>query len=488
MKLLQIGGRSLRRHWLPVVLTLHVLLCLGHWRDGQDWGGDWAAYLTQAETLATGEWEALRHQTEFRQKHSQPLDGPDYYPWGFAFWLLPCVLAGPWAIPLAKLSLIACNVAILASLRSWLRPYLTPPGQAALIGWLAAHPWLVGFPQQILADLPFWLASIAYLWAVDRWVMRQSVAQRTPWQSLALGGLLFATIWLRSQGWVWVLSLPLLQALARIQHPPQKHWAQEAWPYLSLALLWLLDRLSLPHGPGYLRFFLDTPWWQTLPEMAVYYAKVAYKFFEHGPPGAAWTVPLGVLSLAITLPWLTLGLWRSLRPQLGWYLASGLMLAVLLVYPFKEGFRFVFPLLPLAIFAVIKGVEGMRGRWRRIGRGWLIVLIGSSLLASLGGVMAPPEQPGPHQPEAEAVWAHLQQTTERQTSVTFSKPRILTWRCERPAAFALSRHYPTQQTDLLLVPSDTLANLGDSIARWLDLQPLRFENEAFRLYELRGRD
>lgn len=484
MKLLQIIWRRVLRHWLPTILLLHVLLCLGHWRTGQDWGGDWAAYLMQAEALAEGDWGELLRQTQFRQSHSQPLDSPDYYPWGFALWLLPSVLAGEMAIPLAKLSLIACNVAILASLRAWLRPYLTPPGQAALIGWLAAHPWLVGFPQQILADLPFWLASIGYLWGADRWVSTRRSDQPEIWQGLALGGLLFLTVWMRSQGLVWLATLPLLQAVAWRRSGQKIEKRPMLLPYLSFASLWLLDRLSFPHGPGYLRFFLEQPWWETLPDMAIYYAKVAYKFLEWGPAEAAWTVPMALLYLAGTLPWLTLGGWRSLQRHVGWYLASGLMLAVLLVYPFKEGFRFVFPLLPLALFAVIKGVEGLRGRWRRVGRAWLLLLIGSSLLASLGGVWAPTDQAGPHEPEAEAVWVHLQQTTERNTSVTFSKPRILTWRCERPAAFALSRHYPTQQTDLLLVPSDTLANLGDSIARWLDQQPLRFENEAFRLYEL----
>jgi hypothetical protein len=480
--------RSLRRRWVATILLLHVLLCLGHWRTGQDWGGDWAAYLMQAETLVQGNWVELRRQTQFRQSHSQPLDSPDYYPWGFAMWLLPSMVWGKMALPLAKLSLIACNVAILLSLRAWLRPYLTPAGQAALLGWLAAHPWLVSFPQQILADLPFWLASIGYLWAADRWVLRQAAAQRLPWQGLALGALLFATLWLRSQGWVWVLSLPLLQCVARLQQPSPKGWEQELLPYLSLALLWLCDRLSLPHGPGYLRFFFEKPWWETVPAMATYYAKVGYKFFEHGPAGANWTVPSGVLSLALTLPWATLGLWRSLKPQLGWFLASGLMLAVLLVYPFKEGFRFLFPLLPAALFIVIKGVEGLRGPWRRLGRGWLIVLIGSSLLASLGGVRQSAEQAGPHQPEAEAVWAYLETATDQGSSVTFSKPRILTWRCDRPAAFALSRHYPDQQTDLLLVPSDTLANLLPPVAQWLAQQPLRFENEAFRLYELRAQN
>jgi hypothetical protein len=485
MNLLRTIWRGLLRRWLLAVVLLHVLLCLGHWRVGQDWGGDWAGYLMQAETLASGDWAALQQQTRFRQSHSQPLDSPDYYPWGFAVWLLPWVWAGSLTIPLAKLSLIACNVAILASLRAWLRPYLTAPGQAALVGWLAAHPWLVGFPQQILSDLPFWLASMGYLWAADRWISHPGPGRPAIWQLLALGGLLFLAVWMRSQGLVWLATLPLLQGVAGWRSGKRVEGRQ--WlPYLSFGVLWWLDRWIFPHGPGYLRFFVERPWWETLPAMAIYYAKVAYKFFELGPAGTAWTEPLGLLYLAGTLPWLTLGGWRSLPRHVGWYLASGLMLAVLLVYPFKEGFRFVFPLLPLALFAVIKGVEGLRGGWRRVGRAWLLLLIGSSLLASLGGVWAPPFQAGPHQREAEAVWAHLQQTTERHTSITFSKPRILTWRCERPAAFALSRHYPTQQTDLLLVPCDTLANLDASIAHWLDQQPLRFANEAFRLYELRG--
>lgn len=479
------AGASLRRQWLGIILLLHLALGLSLWQPGPDWQGDWAGYLMQAEALRDGSWADLARQTDFRQQHSQPLDSPDYYPWGFALWLLPATWWPAHTFVLAKASLLLVNLALLWALRQWLRRDLTPPGQAALVGWLAAHHWLAGFPQQLLAGTLFWLASVAWLWAMDRWLSRQPVRAWRAWQMLALGGLLFLPLFVRGQGWAWVAAMPLLQLLIRWRHGTWQRLGLDLLPWLSLGLLVALDRALLPHGGGYLGFFFTQPPWETLPEMAVYYAKVAYKFFEQGPPGWVGTVPLGLLSLALTLPWLTLGAWRSVRQHPGWTLACAIMLAVLLVYPFKEGYRFLWPLLPLPLFAVIKGVEASRGPWRRIGRGWLLLLILSTLAGSLYRAFVPPVGSRPLDPAAQAAWTYLRHHTEPQTSVTFSKPRVLTYLTDRSATFMRSQFYPQAQTDLLLVPTDTLANLADPTALWLDQQPVLWENADFSLYELR---
>lgn len=475
----------LRRRWLGLILLLHLALSLSLWQPGPDWQGDWAGYLMQAETLRDGTWAELARQTDFRQAHSQPLDSPDYYPWGFPLWVLPATWWSAHTFVLAKASLLLANVAVLWALRHWLRRDLTPPGQAALVGWLAAHHWLAGFPQQLLAGTLFWLISVAWLWAMDRWLSRQPVRAWRAWQMLALGGLLFLSVFVRGQGWAWVAAMPLLQLLIRWRQGSWQRLGLDLLPWLSLGLLVALNRALLPQGGGYLGFFFTQSPWDTLPEMALYYAKVAYKFFEQGPPGWAGTVPLGLLSLALTLPWLTLGTWRSVRQHPGWTLACAVMLAVLLVYPFKEGYRFLWPLLPLPLFAVIKGVEASRGPWRRVGRSWLLLMILSTLAGSLYRAWKPPDAPRPLDPTAQAAWAYLRNHTEPQTRVTFSKPRVLTYLTDRPATFMHSRLYPQAETDLLLVPTDTLANLADSTALWLDNQPVLWKNDDFSLFDLR---
>jgi hypothetical protein len=472
-----------------VVLLLHLALGLSIQTDEPDWSGDWAGYLMQAQCLQDNSWTELAAQTTFRQAYSQPMDSPDYYPWGFPVWLLPAVAWFANPFPPAKLSLLLCAVVILWAIRSWLRPYLSPLGQVILVSWLAMHHWLIWFSQLVLSDLPFWLVSAGWFWAVDRWVMRQPPAQRQVWQTWCVGLLLFGGIWLRSQGWVWVMAMPCLQILARWQQGDWREPWRDLWVYLSLGLLWVLYHWLLPYRPGYLRFFPVASMPATVVEMTVYYAKVGYKFFEQGRPGAAWTVPLGLLSAGLTLPWLIRGIWHSLPRHLGWVCTSALLMATLLIYPYKEGFRFLWPLLPLGLFWVITGVESSQGLWRKAGRAWLCLMVVSTLAGTLvrawpywqGDVLTD----GPMTTPAQEVWAYLEDQVAPEQSITFSKPRILTYLTGHPAAFALSRHYPSQETDLLLVPTDTLANLADSVAHWLAQQPLCFENEGFQLYQLR---
>ena len=403
-----------RRWWGPDgaaagLILMSAVLGLASLDSYHPWGGDFAQYLAQTQAMLEGRQAQVAEDLRFITEESGPVIGPRWYPPGFPLLLLPVfALAGP-DLWLLKLPGWLCWLLTLWQMYRWLgRLELGPWGPVAGLALLAWNSVFLGFLNLILSDIPFLLLVVVSL----RRMGEGGEKELGPGAYLLTGFLMGLACWLRTAGMVlggaWLLTLLL-------QPGPRRRWLV----LLAMAGMWGLQRAISPDGgTAYLGYLREISLESLLAQVRAY-GQVPALFM-------GW--PLALLAYAGLAGILGWGMRRVHRswPVLSWF---GLgYAAMLLLWPFYDGLRFVFPLVPLGLIWGLVGWADLMRRWPawRWGPVWLgaLLLLGKSGHDLWEQHRYPPErQVG--QAGAEALFAHIRTATPPETVVYGSAPRVV---------------------------------------------------------------
>lgn len=450
---------------LMLIVGAAGLLYFSNLNRGHEWGDDFAAYISQARSLIKGNPSAQVAANRFIVENSSFSMGPVAYPWGFAVLLAPVYGIFGHHILALKSVVVVCFLIYLAVVWLGFRRRHSLPGITALVCLFAFNPLFLEFSNQILSDLPYLLFSTLSILLMGAVIVDRKILVTPRWDRIFLGASISWTFFIRTHGLVVLVTLFLTQlALAArrtgaITQPEEvrlesedrsaRHVSGDRWlpflPYLAFLVLVSIWSLVLPEGgSSYFGYLGDMPWRSMLGN-AVYYFMVPSEFFYSlaFPPEFYFAGGLKFIVYGATLPLALNGIYRRRSKDLHALVYMALTLGLLVVYPFTQGIRFIFPLLPFYFSFVITGLEEMcrKGLHGSGSRGWLILRRTICVLpllmifitfgkASLGVLEMNQAQKGtlpygPYTRTSREMFTWITQKTELESTILFFKPRAM---------------------------------------------------------------
>lgn len=418
-----------------IVVALAALLVWTPQRGGHDWGGDFALYLLQADSLADGRPAELPGVVREMMRRGDNALGPHAYLWGYPALLAPWFALGvDQPEPLKRFVGVFFVGAVVVCLALFRRRGEAPVVAVAAAALVAVHPVLLGFRDQLLSDFPYLFMSLLALLAIDG--VRDAMRSGRPPAALLLGAgaaVAVATA-IRHNGALLGVVLGVVLVVESLGLARRAGWPGVArcWALaaVGIAAVTLPVFLLLPStSDGYLPF-LGPPTREMLLDNLAANLRTLGAFLGEWHP-VAWgclVVPAVGIGVAARLrrdyalvlyPLLTLGLYTVWAPSQGPRYLYGV--AVPLVYFAVSGWSI------LAAVLLRRAPAGVAHRpWGAVVAGiFAAFLAGQSLRDAQPGLAERTTQPGPYTANAAAMFAHVEQHAAEDAWIAFFKPRVM---------------------------------------------------------------
>ncbi len=406
---------------------------------GHPWWDDFAGYVMQAQAiLAWNLDDFITHNTFTIQNSSYP-PGPVAYPWGYPLLLAPVVaLFGIHPLAL-KLVGIAFYGVFLVTFYALSRNRLDDRESLILTGVLAFNPTLLLANDLILSDIPFLSVSTLGILLIE-FISAQEPgrgqsageqgqpSENTVYRELTLGATLFFAAFLRTNG--MLLLAPLAVSLLVSHRPDWKTALKRSLiPLLTFVAFFLVSGLLFPNGQdSYLSHFsmFNLPrLWENL----LFYLRLPSWTFNEIPAGGIFYPILSIfLLLSVAVRW---------KRDLPIYIYCLATLGLFILWPERQGLRFIYPILP---FLFIFAFDGMRLALSRLPTYWqtpasrviagfwallLILSLGTSAYLAYDNLAAGRAINGPFDEYSYDLYEFIRDETPAESVIIFVRPRAM---------------------------------------------------------------
>lgn len=443
---------------IPLILTLIVLVsgaisfCL--LTRGHSWLDDFASYLMQAKSIVNGSMAEFVHRNAFTVTTSSYPPGPAAYPWGFPLLLAPVYIIFGMNTLAFKLVNTLFYALFLVTFFGLARTRLKDGEALLLTATLGFSPALLMAHDQIISDIPFLFFCTLGLFLTEFFIAQNSKSspqstQRDTKENLkssffvllralrgekvfllgiSIGAAIFAASFIRTNGVLLFIPLALGQFL---QLRAQRHlsWMPAITPYLTFGILFAAQALIFPNGQdSYLSHFsmfsLSRLW-----ENFVFYLWLPAWLFREIPAGE-WLYPVWMIFVVVSIA-------KHGKRDLPLHAYSLGTVALYILWPERQGLRFIYPILPLMLILAFDGMKltaaSLTAKWQSAAgwalRGlWLVVIVVSlSISAGAAGANLAAERAtnGPFDPVSGEMFSFLREKTSPQSIIIFFRPRAL---------------------------------------------------------------
>ncbi len=394
-------------------------------RPYHDWGDDFSQYLQQARNLEEG--LPIQHTTHVKNPDFVRL-GPEAYPPMFPLlltisnYLFKDQITGGQYLVSAFLLLFGWAAFLL-----FLKRGLGWPVSLLLMLTLIYHPWTLGLKSQVLSEFPF-----AFFITLSLLLLSGEEKQLSRY--IAAGLVAGLAILTRSAGWILPVAGLAMAAMNYNKKNSVRKYLLFAFTSAGVAVITNLGMsyyASSNSGYSAAVSGVTHELWSRFTEHLTYYIETLQHFIE--APANHWGY-LVVFIQAIFWVGLILGIMR-LRKQRLIIITVALYLLMLLVFPFKDGFRFLIPVIPLLLLLSISGAQSISGRLHWI---WVagLLLLNISYQPQREYILSQQKQPqaGPQIEEAQEVFEFIKTNVGSKDLILFSKPRALAYYTQKPAS------------------------------------------------------
>lgn len=443
-----------------LIVGVGCLLLFGTLTRGHEWGDDFASYIMQARSLTEGTPRSFIEANRFTIQQSSNGMGPVAYPWGFAVLLAP-------AYAVSGLNMIAlksvCGLFYLFFLISlWFvfRRSHSPSILLCLVCLFALNPTLLAFSNHIMSDLPFLFFSMLSLGLIGAFITHKSVTGSRLADATVLGLVIAAAFFIRTNGVLLLITLGLSQVVmyAVVQAPIWRRIWNESQK-IPLKKIRVPGEVSLAslliHATTYLSFFCAVTLWESaLPDGGSYQSflkgisagtiKANALHYLLQPAEFYSGIPYHRYLYVLSLPFALLGAMKRLRSDYPAIIYGALTICLLVAWPFTQGLRFLFPLLPFYISFVLSGLEVFQGGTTPRGRALrklafvfpIVLVIASLAWLSARGVYENMSRDretsfGPFTETSMSFFSFITEQTKPESTVVFFKPRLMRMMTDR---------------------------------------------------------
>jgi hypothetical protein len=410
------------------IVALSLVLGAATLTRGHEWGDDFASYIMQAKSILNGKPQEFVDHNAYTILESSSQIGPVAYPWGYPLILTPVYAAkdnSPLALKLPGLFFFAGFLICLYQLAKHGLPRME---SLLIVSLFAFNPLLIDFLDQILSDIPFLFFSTVAL------LLMANKGKRSFLYDVVLGGVIACSFFIRTPGILLLASFLAVESFRVWFHRTNREWVRNRlWDVLivcaTFGLSWGVYALLFPGGgesyfAQYRAFQIET-----VPGFISGYFHLFSLFFGET---TIWKYVYYVLFIFFLL-----GLWlrRKEEPLLITFFA--LWMFLLITWPYWQGPRFIFPLLPIFIYITFQGmkitVTKLPVQYHEIGRvmiyGFWLLIIGAFLFNSAGraynNVRNGRNINGPFDPVSREVYSYIKAQTSPDSVLIFFKPRAM---------------------------------------------------------------
>ncbi len=419
-------NRKNRLNWMMALLLLPLFFI--NVRDSHDWGGDFAMYIMQAGNIVHG---VPQSETPYVYNPGNPVLGPPAYPIGFPLLLSPVYALFGNSIMAFALWVTAFLFGMGMLMTLYLRRYFSEVITFFLVLILVYNPWTLNMKLEIMSEFPFAFLLLLCLYLFEKY------ARGPFWMGIViavLGGLLMSV---RIIGVVFPLAVLIWAIRKRFIEKDKTPMSKCVCGFLvgigSILIYLLLNSVIFPvpqaSGGSYAGIWGEEPLYATVLYNLAYYTEQFKYFFS--PWGGSWNFLPLILKAAI-FTFTLLGMIRSFFKRLELIdMIVILYLGVLLVYPYRHaGIRFLFPVLPLLGFYLVRGLQTVQ-LFPAISHSIKAVFLGSLVLVSYlnmfwyilindGNTL-----PGPQEKASVEAFEYIRNNTAADDVIIFAKPRVL---------------------------------------------------------------
>jgi 4-amino-4-deoxy-L-arabinose transferase-like glycosyltransferase len=422
------------RYPLLSIILVSVILGACTLTRGHEWGDDFAWYIVQAKGILNGTTDDLMQQSAFTNGESTTHVGPLAYPWGYPLILLP-VYAVKGISPLAlKLPGLFFYAGFLIVLYRLLISRLTRAESLLIVSLFAFNPLLIQFLDQILSDIPFLFFSILSL------LLMTHEGKRDPLHYVWIGASVFFTTFLRVTG-VLLLACFLIVEFFRLLNNRRDRTTviniiQSGLIVCSVFIfLWIVNIFLFPSG-GASYFSQYAGLIETAKVFVLAYFHVFSLFFGETQ---GWTYLYYFLSIFFLI-----GAWVRRKQEPIFLLFFVFWIMVHITYPYWQGPRYIFPLLPIFIYFVFQGmkvlIDKLPEAYTLLGQraffGFWILIAGIFLVKSTTNAYVNLQHDrainGPFDPFSVEVYHYIKEETPPDSVVVFFKPRVMVMMTDHP--------------------------------------------------------
>jgi len=469
------------------LVLIAIVINLVSFREGHNWGGDFAGYIIQSQTVADGNFDRLKEQIE---KNDFILN----YPWGYPLLLSPLIEYFNGNLNILKYYTYAFFILSLVFIFFLFRE--NKAFSLLTIILLAANPYFWELKNDLLADFPNLCFTFLSLLTIHHVIIRKKTIINDYFSGFLIGLTVFLSFIMRNQ------SLILIPVLLVSQMMIYKKDAFKTTllfkiitPYLTFILLMYLLFLIIPlkstsYSVQYnfsIVFILNTIWLNVF-----YYLNVWSELFRHIFLIHHFSEIFTGMVIFIAI----IGFARSIKSEYLIILFFIFSLALFLITPFYQGIRYVLPIIPVFIYLFVKGLAYVSemlhhkyGRYIFTFTLTVLVLLSfkSIITFSYNHYRSPETMAGPYEDESLEMFVYLKENTDRNDIIGFWKPRVMLLYTERNSVVLQTVNQCSERNvDLLVcykyatqdqIPLDTITNYPDLFVN-------EFRNENFAIFRV----
>ena len=346
--------RLLINKWvLLTVLSFFSFLTID---DGHNWGDDFALYVSQAISIVNGTTHELFETNKFAMDYSDRLTGPYLYPVGTSLCLAPIIKFSGVNFYAMKMVMLLFWIGSLYVIHSFFLLRTNNKTAAAFITTcFGLHPQMVIQPDTIGSDIPFLFFTFLFFLSTQK-----NNSKNTYLFYAQLATIIFAAYLFRSIGILLLPIISLLQISNWKNYSIQKNILLIGFPYvLFFIFMKILSTLYKIDSGSYLQYLLltDIP---TVCQNIYYYielfATYPFNLWELALPYLPAFKGISVITNSIYALSLFLfgisiyGIYTKFKENLDLILFTAIIIGLYVVWPSKQGYRFIIPLLPIYIY------------------------------------------------------------------------------------------------------------------------------------------
>jgi 4-amino-4-deoxy-L-arabinose transferase-like glycosyltransferase len=412
---------------LSILILISFLVGASTLTRGHQWGDDFAWYIVQAKSILEGTTDEFMQQSAFTNGQSTTHLGPLAYPWGYPLLLVP-VYAIKGISPLAlKLPGLFFYAGFLICLYLLMKTRLAETESLIIVSLFAYNPLLLQFLDQILSDIPFLFFSTLSL------LLMTQENKRSVLYYVLIGTAIFFTTFLRVTGVLLLGCVLIVEFFRLLKNRRDRSTMMEGIRGVVIVcvvfiFLWITNLLLFPSGgDSYFSQYADLI--ETAKAYALGYFYVFGSFFGQTQ---GWKYLYYLVFLFFLL-----GAWNRWKQEPIFLLFFAFWMIVHITYPYWQGPRYIFPLLPIFIYFAFQGmkfsIDKLPARYQAAGRaifnGFWVLIAGIFLLQSgLNAYLNLQNNRainGPFDPYSTEVYNYIKEKTPPESVVIFFKPRVM---------------------------------------------------------------
>ena len=407
------------------LIVLSVLINIFSFNKVHDWGDDFAGYVIQAKTIHTGNYSDLRASIE---KNDFILN----YPWGFPFLISPVIKYFDGSIIIVKIYIYLFFLLALIVIFYLFRKNRETALLTVLL--VSSSPYFWEFKNNILADIPNLFFVLLTLFFTNRFLTERKTIINEYFTCFIIGLLIYISYMMRSQSIVLLPAVILVQVLIfRRDLFTLKRLLIILIPILVFLFFVILSGILIPVKPvTYLDQYANLQLGKTVWENISYYVNVWTELF-------ATTDGINNFAAIFTgffITFVLVGVSIALRQNILFVSFFSFSMMLVLITPFRQGVRYLVPLVPFFFYFFITGFRYAvyhiyrRKKFKHLVyysvTGLIILLsVKSILVYSYQSITSPPEREGPYKKTSIEMFNYIRNISSKNEIIAFLKPRAM---------------------------------------------------------------